>query len=308
MSAPSEPFNSDVRRSLRVALARNAYRDDVIRIADHHLDGYTWLVASQRNAYAVSQDGAKIVLHGRFFGICRHDNQVYLFENCGLHASDAPMGRIISMTLANGRLNDPQVVIKGLHVNCHQVRVFDGLLHVVDTANQQILRFQLDGKAVDAKQPFPLAPRTDTTGAYLHINTISRIGDRIGLLLHNGKAEPEKRSEVAWFDRDWNFIERYFIEGRHCHDIVTDEHGILWHCASATGELISSDGRRLKISDSLMTRGISVAGQKIVVGLSSFGPRQNRALLGGSVAILDGNKSTERHIELGSPPTDIVKI
>ena len=301
-------FALDTRRAIRTAMVHNSYATDAVRLVDPDVSSYDWLVATHKGLFAVNVDGAKIVAFGWFFGVCRHLDALYLFENCALRDRSLAHGRVIRMTMANGLLSDPIVLAKGLDANCHQIRIINGLLCVVDTANQAILRYQLDGAFVDAKTPFPVTPPTDRSGAHFHINSIAQIGDDIAIMLHNGKALPEQCSELAWLDKDWSLRERVPLEGHCCHDIVEDETGGLWHSASKTGELMSSNGHRVKIDHDRMTRGIALSPNAIIVGVSSFGPRQNRDALPGAVVILDRALNQLAKIELGGPPADIVAI
>ena len=247
-------------------------------------------------------------MYGWFFGICRFEGYIYLFENCAQRDRTKALGRIIKLRLNDRKLSEPVVIAKGLDANCHQIKVIDELLCVVDTANQAVLRYDLNGCFVDAKRPFPVAPVADRSGAYLHINSIAQIGSRIAVLLHNGRAIPEKCSELAWLDSDWNVQERVTLDGHFCHDIIEDAQGIVWHSASKTGELMASDGRRLKVDHERMTRGLFVSRDYTLSGLSSFGPRERRDALAGAVIILDRNFAKLAEIILGGPPADIVAI
>jgi hypothetical protein len=107
-------------------------------------------------------------------------------------------------------------------------------------------------------------------------------------------------------DRDWRPIERVPLVGYGCHDIVEDEHGILWHSASMSGEIFASDGRRFRVTNDLMTRGIALTQDHIIVGVSTFGPRQQRDALPGAVNIFDGEMRYLTQITIESAPTDIV--
>ena len=304
----AETFELETRRAIRTALVRDSYHNDRIRIVDPDIQGFDWLVATHKGLFAVTLGHAKLVAHGWFFGLCRHGRDLYIFENCALRDRTLALGRLMKMTMAAGALSEPVVLAKGLDANCHQIEVIDGLLCVVDTANQAILRFTLEGSLLDIKTPFPVTPATDRSGDHLHINSIAQIGDRIAIMLHNGKAIPEKCSALAWLDADWNLQQRMPLDGRHCHDIVEDETGAVWHSASMTGELMSSDGRRVKIDSDRMTRGLAMSADSVIVGVSSFGPRKNRDTLCGAVVILDRAFNRLGEIELGGPPADIVAI
>ena len=301
-------FDKDIRRAIRVSLARESYAQGTVRIARNDLRDYWWMVTTHRGLFAVSPDGIELVSHGWFFGIERHENHIYLYENCGLRDRTTNMGRIIRLHWDAGQLSDPRVLVTGLHGNAHQLKVIDRLLCLVDTANQCILRFTLDGERFDARKPLPVAPSSDTSGAYHHINSLADVDGRIALLLHNGKAPSPRKSELVWLNRDWKVATRQFIDGYMCHDIVTDGEGTLWHCASASGEVINGLGQRLKVSDSLMTRALAFCRDHLLVGLSSFGERQIRDGLAGEVAVLDRAGKERVRFELPAGPADAVAL
>ena len=304
----AETFELETRRAIRVAMALRSYDEDTVRLGDTDIRGYDWLVSAHKGLFAVNLSGAKCVLYGWFFGICRDGSDLFLFENCAMRDRSLALGRIIKLTISTGVVSDPVVLVKGLDANCHQIAIIDGLLCVVDTANQSILRYTRDGQLVDVKTPFPIAPVTDHSGAYLHINSIAKIGDRIAVMLNNVQTVPEKCSELAWLDADWNLCSREPLDGHCCHDIVVDETGVVWHSASNTGELMASDGRRVKIASDRMTRGLAFSADAIIVGLSSFGPRQNRNALPGAIVVLDKEFTRLAEFELDGPPADIIAI
>lgn len=305
----NDPIRKASNSEIRWALARLAYDRGDVRIADPDLAGWDWLAGTHRGVFAVAGDGFKLVLRGWYFGLCRHDDRLYTFENCGHRDQGSNTGRVIRLDIVNDRLAAPRVLVTGLHNNCHQVAVIDGLLCVVDTANQAIRRFTLDGAIVDVQTPFPVAPLTDQSGAYLHINTIAKVGNRIGLVLHNGKALPLKNSEIAWLDENWAVIGREFLPGHSCHDIVEDEDGRLWHSLSRDGDIMRSDGTIIHITDDKMTRGIALKPETIAVGISTFGPRHLRGTLNGNVVVLNRNDFRRLHdIEMPAAPADIIAI
>lgn len=298
-------FDTNARRAIRTALARDGFVRDTVRLVDADLAGFDWLVATHRGLYAVSLGSTKLIVHGWFFGIRRHGENLYLFENCGLRMRSAPMGRLICLTVAAETIVAATVLAKGFHPNCHQLAVIDDTICLLDTAHQTILRFALDGTPRDTASPFPAAPINDTSGAYHHINAITEHGGRIAVLLHNGKARPERNSQLAWFDKAWNELERTELAGRMCHDIVADPEGLLWHCASLTGDIISADGARVPVIEGYMTRGLSFSDDMVMVGYSTFGPRKLRDGLRGGIVIMDRRFAKLAQHELDGPPADI---
>lgn len=301
-------FDKDIRRAIRVSLARESYAQGTVRIACGDLHGFWWLVTTHRGLFAASPNGIELVSHGWYFGIDRHGDHIYLYENCGLRDRAANLGRIVRFDWDGRQLTNPRVLVTGLDGNAHQLKVIDGLLCLVDTANQRIQRFTLEGEPVDSKTPLPVAPPTDTSGAYNHINCLAEVDGRIALMLHNGKAPSPRKSELVWLDRDWNVTARQFIDGYMCHDIVADGQGTLWHSASSSGEVINDKGERLKLSESLMTRALAFCQNHLLVGLSSFGTRQVRDGLAGEIVMIDPDGSQIARFDLPAGPADVVTL
>lgn len=304
----TQAFAKPDQQTIRMAIARDAYARDEVRIVEPVFAGHPWLVATSKGVFAVGPGGATALIRGWFFGMCRTEDALYLFENCALRERAWPLGRIVRIAMRDGALGEASILTKGLDASCHQLAMIDSLLCLVDTAQQVIRRYAPDGTPIDVKAPLPIAPPDDRSGAYVHLNALARVHGRLALMLHNGAAEPERPSELVWLGNDWAVIERVVLPGHHCHDIVADDAGVIWHCASATGELIASDGRRVQLSADRMTRGLAFCGERIAVGLSSFGPRQNRDALPGAVALLDHDFRVQATIELDGPPATIIAL
>jgi hypothetical protein len=292
-------------RKLRRALAREAYRRREVRVADPVVAGHDCLIATRLGLFAGRRDRVKQVLWGFFFGITRHEGAIYLFEACDHPAGSSDMGRILRFRLREGRLTDFAVLAEGLHNQCHQIAVINGLLCVVDTSRQSIVRLRLDGSPFDIRQPIESGPRPG--GGYRHINSIASVGERVALMLHNGPVVPDENSELAWMDRDFNLISRQPLPGRHCHDILARSDGTIWHSGSFAGEIINASGARIKISER-MTRGLIAVPGGFIVGASFFGPRSDRDILSGSIIYLD--QSFQRLLEVDCPgaPTDLLAL
>ena len=294
-------------RAIRAALARQAYATDHVRLRATDLCGSECLVATRQGLFAVSRDGAALIAHGFFFGLCRHDETVFAFEACDLPSSDNAHGRILAFQLDGARIAGARVIVRGLDNQCHQLAVIDDLLCLVDTANQVIRRFTLDGERVDIRTPLPPVRRGEGGESYRHINSIARVSAGVALMLHNGAGEAERASELAWLDADWRVARIEPLAGHGCHDIVEDPSGTLWHCGSRGGELLRSDGAPVRIS-AKMTRGLALGRDGLIVGTSEFGPRARRTELTGSVVFLDRDHRPIRELPLNGAPTDIIAI
>lgn len=298
-AAPATAHASD--RAIRRALAREAYRQGRIRIATTAIAGFDCLAATRQGLFAVATDRLVPVLHGLFFGTAQYDNCIYVFEACDAPGSRSQMGRILRFRIEDGHLVEPTILATGLDNQCHQIAVIDGLLHVVDTANQRVLRHRLDGTALDTLDPLPDEP------GYRHINSIAAIGDHIALLLHNGAGGEVRPSELAIFDSQWRQLDRRPIAGHGCHDIWTDARGTVWHCGSMAGELVSEHGQRIALSNA-MTRGVAQLGNQLLVGTSLFGSRGERDKLGGSIIWCDGDYRPMAELPLPGAPTTLLAL
>lgn len=292
---------------MRASLARRDYASGTVRMADPDLTGQGWLVTSPKGLFAVSPAGARLAVYGWFFGLCRYRDWIFLFDNCGHRHRSVPRGRLLRIALTADRLHDPVVLATGLDCRCHQLAVIDGLLCLLDTANQAILRFDLDGRPVDVRRPFAPARGDQPTG-YHHINAIAPVQGRIAIMLHNGRQQPAAPSAIAWLDRDWRLIGQQVLAGFGCHDLVEDEAGILWHCDSMAGAIVASTGRRIVLSERWMTRGLALSGRQMMVGLSMFGPRSTRDKLDGTVVVIDGDGQPQFDCTVAGPPAAIVSL
>lgn len=304
----AEVFDRNTRSALRMALARKRYETDALHVVTPKIGAARWLVSTQRGLFAVGEAGAEPVLHGWFFGILRRGKRVFVFENCARRERHLPLGRLIALDLVDGYWTNPVILAKGLDANCHQMAFIDGLLCLVDTANQCVLRFTTAGAPVDTQRPFPPAHEGDGSGQYMHINAIAALPDGVAIMAHNGKRSPACGSELIRLDRDWREVGRTMLPDTGCHDIVKDPEGQLWHCASATGEIVCEDGRRVHVTPDRMTRGLAFSHDCIIVGASVFGARSLRDALPGSLIVLDRSFRPMTEIPVDGPPADIIAL
>lgn len=303
---PSTRALSDPER-ISLALAGAAYEAGTVRLASRDLGGYSHIAASRQGLFAIREGGSSLIAHGLFFGVTLAGPSIYVFEACDLPRFATGRGRIIRLIREGGRIVKTEVIASGLNNGCHQIDIIDGRLCVLDTYGQRVLRFGLDGTLNDILQPLPPAPRDDWTGGYVHFNSLLAVDGRILLLLHNGGEATGRQSELAVLDRDWRLTDRHTLPGLGCHNIAVLEDGALLSCASLSGELIGPGGRRVKISP-MMTRGLSVDSDMIVVGASTFSGRRTRHRAAGTVTFLDRAFRVRSVLDLPGAPTEIRKL
>ncbi len=290
-------------RRLRVALAERAYRDRTVRLTGYDLSGCTHLVATRRGLLAVNPSEQRVIAHGLFFGITVRGDDIFAFEACGEPRALEHRGRIVRLRRAGVRIASATIMAEGLNNGCHQIDCIGETLVVTDTYRQRILAIGPDG---EIREFDPMPPDGSSFG-YVHVNSLIASGDRRLLLLHNDGARTGRASEVAVLDADWRVLERRPLAGFGCHNLAILEDGVLLSCGSAAGELIGSDGVRVKVTD-LMTRGLSVGQDEVVVGGSTFSERDLRDAQAGAVYFLDRRYQLLATLPLASPPMDICRI
>jgi hypothetical protein len=218
------------------------------------------------------------------------------------------MGRIVRLRYQSGRLSAPEILCKGLENGCHQIAIIGDTLYVMDTYHQLIQRLTLDGVHVGAFDP---VPRYSSEGVYApmmaHMNSIRQVGDSIRIMLHNGGIAPPERSEVLVFNRQWQLLDRHDIDGFGCHDIVPLEDGTMLYCGSEDGELIGSNGLKIRVSDH-MTRGLDYTKSLVMIGTSRMVAREERDMVDGSVIFLDRAYQRLDEVLLPGAPTCIIAL
>jgi len=289
------------------ALARASYDRDEVRLTRADIGDCTHLVATRQGLFAINGVRHVRVAFGSFYGLTFRDGAVFVFEACDIAGLDTALGRIVRLDRDGDRITAGAVLVRGLDNGCHQIDFIGDLLHVLDTRNQRILRFAPNGDPRDAVYPLPPMRERAWSQGYAHINSLLQVGDRTLLLLHNGVSHTGRLSEVAVFDADWREIMRWPLPGGGCHNLVVLEDGTLLSCGSMAGELIDLDGPVLRVSD-LMTRGLSVDEDSIVVGAARFSARAARHATPGTVTLLDRSCRVRSVLTVPAAPTEIRRL
>ena len=300
----TSPLGHDQIRGL---LAAQAYRSGTVRLVDPDLSGCDHLVATRRGLFAVNQAKARLVAYGFFYGLTIRDDHIYAFEACDRPRHPTRRGRIVRFRRAGDRIVAADVLATGLDNGCHQIDMVDDRLCVLDTYGQQILRYPLSGGEPDILRPIAGAGASDWANGYAHVNSLLAHGDTIVLMLHNGADKTGRPSEVATLDRDWRLLDRTPIDGRGCHSFAVLEDGAILTCGSFAGELLSSDGLKLRVTD-MLTRGLSVNAHNVVVGGTAFADRDRRDDEQGAIYFLDRDYRRHATVAVPGAPMEIRRI
>lgn len=269
---------------------------------------FSHVVSTRQGLFIVNESKCEHLADGAYFGLSFRSGALYAFER-GSTATDASaQGRILRLQLSaeHDRVLEATQVVGNLDGGCHQIDFIGGRLHVVDTHHQRLLAF--DPQWTDCRQlsPCPIVGhRKEHVGNYVHMNTIVARRNDIWVMLHNNGKAP---SEIIRVDEQMTLLERIALPHRGCHDIVPMEDGDLLYCGSDDGVIASTGGRHAQVVPGLMTRGLSVTRQRVVVGSSVFGPRHIRSGLPGVVSFLTRELSLVAHVATPGSPTDILCI
>ena len=286
--------------ALALALARDAFASNRIRIVRDDLTGYSHMVATRQGLFAINQTEHALIAHGLFYGMTVTADAIYVFEACDLPRVRTQRGRIVKIVRCGDRLGAASVLASDLDNACHQIDFVGADLCVLDTANQRAILIAPDG----SRRCHQLVPATLGDTPYVHVNSVLGVGDHILTIFHNGALRPEQPSELVVFNRDWRIVERQFLNGEWCHGLAKLEDGTILTCGSRAGELIGSNGLRLTLSQ-MMTRGLSVGPERIVVGCSARVNRTQRVEAKGTAIFLDRAYHVVGEITLPGAPTEI---
>lgn len=305
MTGPAPPTRV-ATRAVSEALARQSYGTGKVRLASRDLTGCDHLASTRRGLFAVGRDGCRLIAHGQFFGLTVDRDAVLAFEACDALRAPTAMGRIVRLRIHGGRITAAEVVAQGLNNGCHQIDVIDDRILVVDTYRQRVVTVEPTG-CRDERSPLPDGQDGDWSAGYVHMNAVIDDGRQRLLLLHNGADHTGRASELAVLDPDGTLRERRPLPGFGCHDLAILEDGSVLSCGSYAGELIGSDGRRVKVTG-LMTRGLSVGDEVIAVGGSQFADRARRDGQAGEVWFLDRRFRPTGMTPTPAAPTAICRI
>lgn len=293
---------------LRTKLAdRFSYNFDRIPFGNGDLSPYTHLVASREGLYAVNPTSWVKILEGQFFGLTVRGSSIFCFQAHDHIWSPSRRGRILELGLEGSRIRGAWVRAKGLDNGCHQIDFLGDDLFLVDTYNQRVLRLGPSFRVEQEYFPIPPAPREDWASGYAHVNSIVRHEGQIYLLKSNGGVKTGQRSEVLRCDEELRPQEVMKLPGLMCHNIVFLEDGTLLSCGSIEGALIRPEGVILQVGE-MMTRGLSVGDDTLVVGDSFFTTRHRRRFVPGRVHFYDRGYRHLATLQLPGAPTEIRRI
>lgn len=268
---------------------------------------YSHFVASRQGLYAVNPAGWKLLAEGLYFGLTLFNNTLYAFESVDRPRDRTSVGRIMAMQFDENGIVSSRCVAQGLDNGCHQIDFIGDRLHVVDTYQQRITVFSSDFKEAEHFYPVPPADYKAWDKGYVHCNSLVGAGEYILLLLHNGGVDTGRPSRLMICDQQLRPVQQLLLPGKGCHNLVVLEDGSLLACDSLSGSLINHERTLLKVDD-MMTRGLAVGRDQIVVGSSMYTTRRDRIDIPGRVHFFDRAWQRIATVELPAAPTEIRRM
>lgn len=282
---------------------------NIIQANKINVAGFTHFVATRRGIFVINKRQWLKVCSGTFFGLTVYNNYIYAFESCDLPDADVntTRGRLIRLTLDNTTIVNAEVLLKGLSNGCHQIDFVGENICILDTYKQRVLVVAPTFDSYTVKYPLPPVKAYDWAGGYAHLNSFIALDDSIYLLAHGGANATRRPSELIVTDLDWNVKYKEVLPGVGCHNVVVLEDGTILICDSLGGG-ISTHTRFIRKIDNMMTRGLSVDQDEVVVGVSQFVDRRRRSAAFGRVIFLDRNYNEIARLDLPFAPADIRRI
>lgn len=210
------------------------------------------------------------IMGGFFFGLTHYNDRWYAFRKLSNWS-----GQVISFTLDSLCVDDLRCELTGLSPRIHQIDVFNDHLYMMDTYNNRLLVYSLNGAKPGAPiKVYPAGKATDRSDPnYVHMNSVLVTNDRIYLVYHNLSRDTGRNSAVAMLNHKYELLESMLLDARCAHNVA------IWNgkflCCSSQDGTLSIDGYQLQLGD--WSRGIALFEDECVVGGSQRAKREERS-------------------------------
>jgi hypothetical protein len=169
----------------------------------------------------------------------------------------------------------------------HQIEWAADRLLVVDTGRERLSSYAADGSLIKDTALGELRwDRGSNEALGHHFNSVHRAGDRVWIVAHNHD-HPSEVWELAWPELE--LVHVHHTLAGWAHNAWDGEHGLVV-CDSRSGRLHEALSRETLWSaeeEGVISRGLAVSEDQIIVGRSEFGTRGQRKVNDGGLWILD---------------------
>lgn len=215
---------------------------------------------------------------GKFYGLSRISDLWFVYRKV-----DRYLGQILSLDLKTRSLNLEKNLLPR---TIHQLDFIGSRLFVVDTLNKlYIFTFQdcnNKSKGLHLQKEILLngpLTRGNKSPNYCHVNSIFFHQGHYYLMFHNTTSKTGRPSQIAVFDLEFQEKKRIDINGHDAHNICILD-GQLIYCDSGRKRLVWG---KKECQVDLMTRGLAISDQWIILGGSVFASRKDREQTSGKI-------------------------
>lgn len=233
-----------------------------------------FLITTSRKVLLYDNGNIREILNGGvFFGVCKLPGYGYTvlnrnnFNGTGGGNPDSTN----RLEFLNENFDYVQTAFLDFIKDGHQITCVDDIIYVTNTGFNVITSLQKTGEAGHIEVYKEVGKDIN------HINSINFYNNKWWLCQH--RMYDKDDGGVAVFDSDWRFLCYYNI-GKHAHNAVVKD-GHLWSTDSDNGQIIkinleTKERIEYSIAHNLMTRGLIITDDYLVVGLSEFDVREKR--------------------------------
>ncbi|QTL99723.1 hypothetical protein GM661_18070 [Iocasia frigidifontis] len=240
-----------------------------------------YIVATKRGLFILRNNKLYKILQGRFYGITKYNDNLYIFERLG-----NLKGRIIHLALNKNYSfqKDGKILIDNISPGCHQIDFINNYLYITDSYNNRILKCDLQN--IDCDEFYPLGKLKNGRNSknYGHINSIYKKEKEFLLMCHNETTKTGRNSEILVLDENLNINRKIDTKASNAHNIVKYKEQ-LFYCDSMNMSLMKN-GVQVFRGKHFM-RGLSVTDEYLLVGGSDYAKRNKRTKVNGYIYILD---------------------
>jgi hypothetical protein len=260
-----------------------------------------FVVATQNGLYLLKNKNLYFLMNGEYYGITMYQNSLIIYEKL------TNSGRLLKIKIGEDyTLEDRvEILLERVPHGCHQIDVLDHFLFITDTYNNGILKYNLEDGSLDEYYPLGKLEEGRSSSNYGHINSIYFYKGYAYLLAHNETLKTQRKSEIIVTDMDFEKVRIISTKSSNAHNVFVTNDDIL-HCDSIGCSLNKNNISVFKTD--VLTRGLSISDNLIVLGGSGFTKRNLRPFAKGKLFFLNRNYELLNSVLFPASVTEIRRI
>ena len=261
----------------------------------------TFLVSTQNGLYLLKNNKLYFLISGEYYGISIYQNSLFVYEKLINH------GRILKIYFRNdfNLETNAEILLDKVPHGCHQIDILDHFLYITDTYNNGIIKYDINSEKFEEYYPLGKLKIGRSSINYGHINSIYFFNENAFLIAHNETLKTKRKSDIIVTDMNFNIIKTIRTDSSNAHNIIVTESNML-HCDSI-GLSLKDNGVPV-FKDELLTRGLSMSEDLIVIGGSGITKRILRPFAKGKLYFINRNYKLLNSVIFPASVTEIRRI